>query len=293
VLTLDAATGETVAEYGDARDPRELLVEGGLLIVSDAKSIRAFDPASRKMVWEAAIEARRLVVEGDNILILTGTQVIGLDRASGRERWKKEDPDAALALTCTAHKGYLVLEKSTLRDDPVGCGIKVYGTKDGELLWTRDYKPDMTHYREARAYFAQDLLWLPAEKEGLLGLDPKTGSERKHGSPRESIAPRRWPRSASSSRPSASSPTSPTERRPAPGCSRAPADSPSSRRTGCSTPSPCSASAFRCCAARWGSPREALRDRRGSAPGEGRARVRARGPAEARRPGGRMAGLPP
>jgi outer membrane protein assembly factor BamB len=184
VLALDAATGETVAEYGEAGDPRELLVEGGLLIVSDDKAIRAFEPATRKPSWEAPLQARRMVVDGDAILVVTATHVIGLDRATGKERWRKEDPDAGLSLTCTAHKGYLVLEKSTLRDDPVGCGIKVYSTRDGELLWTRDYKPDMTHYREARAYFAQDLLWLPAEKEGLLGLEPKNGSERKQWSTR-------------------------------------------------------------------------------------------------------------
>src|SRR4029077_11608519 len=100
-------------------------------------------------------------------------------RARGKDRSRKKVPAAALALTCTANKGFLVLEKSTLRDDPVGCGIKVYSTKDGELLWTRDYKPDMTHSREAAANLPQGLLWLPAEKEGLLGLDPKTGSERK------------------------------------------------------------------------------------------------------------------
>jgi hypothetical protein len=32
---------------------------------------------------------------------------------------------------------------------------------------------------EARAYFAQGLLWLPIDKEGLIGLEPKNGSERK------------------------------------------------------------------------------------------------------------------
>jgi len=131
------------------------------------------------MVWEAAIEARRLVVEGDNILILTGPRSSASTGPAAGNAGKRRTRMRPSRSPCTAHKGYLVLEKSTLRDDPVGCGIKVYGTKDGELLWTRDYKPDMTHYREARAYFAQDLLWLPAEKEGLLGLDPKTGSERK------------------------------------------------------------------------------------------------------------------
>jgi outer membrane protein assembly factor BamB len=147
LLALDAATGETVAEFGETRDPREILLEGGLLIVSDAGSIRAFDPASRKQSWEAPIAARRIVAEGDYLLVVTATHVLGLDRATGKEKWKTADADAALALTCTAHGDYLVLEKSTLRDDPVGCGIKVYSAKTGELLWTKDYNPDMTHYR--------------------------------------------------------------------------------------------------------------------------------------------------
>jgi outer membrane protein assembly factor BamB len=179
LLVLDAATGKTVAELADAKDPRELLVDGGLVLLSDASGVRAFDVATLKPVWEQALEARRMVSEGDGLVVVTASQVMGLDRASGKVRWKTDDADAGLALTCTAHEGYVVLEKSTLRDDPVGCGIKVYSSKSGELLWTKDYKPDMTHYREARAYFAQGLLWIPAEKEGLLGLDPRNGSERK------------------------------------------------------------------------------------------------------------------
>jgi outer membrane protein assembly factor BamB len=179
ILALDARSGRTEAEFGEARDPREILVTGGLLVVTDPAAVRAYEPSSAKLVWETAIEARRIVSEGPSLLIVTGRHLVSLDRSTGSELWRREDPDADLAMTCTAHEGYLVIEKSTLRDDPAGCGIKVYSTKTGELLWTRDYKPDMTHYKEARAYFAQGLLWLPVEKEGLLGLDPKNGSQRK------------------------------------------------------------------------------------------------------------------
>src|SRR6185369_6475561 len=179
VLALDAATGETAVEFAETKDPREILLEGGLLIVSDATSIRAFDPATRKQAWEAPLVARRVAAEGDYLLVVTATHVVGLDRATGKEKWKTADADAALALTCTAHADYFVLEKSTLRDDPVGCVINVYSAKTGELLWTKDYSPDATHYRDSRAYFAQGMLWLPIDKEGLVGLDPKNGSERK------------------------------------------------------------------------------------------------------------------
>jgi outer membrane protein assembly factor BamB len=179
ILALDARTGDTVAEFGETKDPREVLVVGERLLVTDGKSVRAFETASKNMAWETPVVARRIAADGDGLLILTPTHVVALDGATGKERWRKEDPDAALALTCTAHEGHFVLEKSTLRDDPIGCGIKVYSTKNGELLWERNYKPDATHYREARAYFAQGLLWLPVEKEGLLGLDPANGSQRK------------------------------------------------------------------------------------------------------------------
>ncbi len=179
LLALDAATGATASEVAEAPDPREILVDGTRLLLSDSKSVRAFDLGTLKLAWKADLDARRMVSEGDGLFVVTAGQIVGLDRKTGKELWRKDEEEASLSLTCTAHAGYLVLEKSTLRDDPVGCGIKVFSTKTGELLWTKDYKPDMTHYREARAYFAQGLLWVPAEKEGLLGLEPKNGSERK------------------------------------------------------------------------------------------------------------------
>lgn len=178
LLEVDAKTGETAAELGDVKAPREILVDGGLLVVADQASIRAFDVAARKAAWETPLAARRLVAGDGGLFAVTETHVVGLDRATGRERWRTADADAALSVTCSYHDGRLVLEKSTFRDDPIGCGIKVYDTKTGEVAWTRDYKPDMTHYREARAYFARGLLWIQIDKDQLLGLDPKSGSER-------------------------------------------------------------------------------------------------------------------
>jgi outer membrane protein assembly factor BamB len=179
VLALDASTGESIRQYGEARDPRELLAQEGMLIVTDSTSVRAYEAESAKLLWEVPVLARRIVAQGEGLFLVTGTHRVALARSSGRELWRKEDPDAERALTLSSGAGVLVLEKSTLRNDPIGCGIKVYRASDGEPLWSRDYQPDMTHYREARAYFAQGLLWLMVEKEGLLGLDPQTGSQRR------------------------------------------------------------------------------------------------------------------
>jgi outer membrane protein assembly factor BamB len=178
IVELDAATGDTRATFGETKEPRDLLVDGGLLISSDAEGVRAWDLATRALAWKADVDLRRIAATDGGVFGVTATDVVRLDRKTGKEAWRTPDPDAALALSLTAKDGFLVLEKSTLRDDGHGCGIRVYGTEDGALRWSRDYKPDMTHYREARAYFAKGLLWIQADKDKLIGLDPKSGSER-------------------------------------------------------------------------------------------------------------------
>jgi outer membrane protein assembly factor BamB len=179
LLVLDGATGRTLEELGALEQPRELLLAGGKVLASEEELLRAYEARTGKPAWEAKLEVRRVVVDGDVVGVVSSGHVVGIDLATGKELWRTADAEAALALTATSSGGCLVLEKSTLRDDPTGCGIKVYSTRTGELLWVRDFAPDMTHYREARAYFAQGLLWLAVEKDGLLGLDPKNGSERK------------------------------------------------------------------------------------------------------------------
>ena len=77
------------------------------------------------------------------------------------------------------------MECSAWRDDGTGSGIVVVDGNTGKVLWTRDYIPGMTHYKEARTYFTGGLLWVQEQtsKQPLtiqvLGLDPRTGVQRK------------------------------------------------------------------------------------------------------------------
>jgi outer membrane protein assembly factor BamB len=175
---IDARSGAPVAVLGALREPRDILLDRGVLVASDADAVRAWDPATRGLRWTAEVDARRLAASGGALFAVTATEVVKLDLATGKVAWRTPDADAGLALSLTAHDGLLVLEKSTLRDDGAGAGIRVYGADDGALRWARDYVPDMTHYREARAYFARGLLWIQGGKDKILGLDPKSGSER-------------------------------------------------------------------------------------------------------------------
>jgi outer membrane protein assembly factor BamB len=178
VLALDAATGQTISEVARVTRPRELLLCDAILVVSETNLVRAFNPAAQRQLWELPIDAEHMVAGDGGLFILAGPTVVGLDLASGRERWRTVDTNATPAVTCTYGKGVLLLEKSTWRDDPDGCGVLAYSGQDGRLLWRKDYKTDQTHNQEARSFFARSLLWLQVQRNKVAGFDPLTGAPR-------------------------------------------------------------------------------------------------------------------
>ncbi len=178
LMALDAATGQTASELGAVTKPRELLVEGNTLVVSDQDVVRAYYLPSQSLKWEVPITAERIVAGDGSLFCLASNVVASFDVETGQERWRTLDEQAIPASTVTYGQGCLVLEKSTWRNDPEGCGVLVYSGKDGQLLWHRDYRTDQTHYQEARGFFAQDLLWLQMGKNTIAGLDPRTGQQQ-------------------------------------------------------------------------------------------------------------------
>ena len=178
LTALDAATGRTVVEFGPLTHPRELLVEADTLLASDTNGVRAFSAGSGKLLWETGLAAKRIVAGDKRVYCLSDALLVSLDLATGREQWRILDDNIAPATTCTYHQGTLVLEKSSWRDDGGGCGILVYSGENGRLLWQKDYKPGMTHFKEARAFFARGLVWLQMDKSKIAGFDPLTGTQQ-------------------------------------------------------------------------------------------------------------------
>jgi len=182
ILVLDAATGATRRVLGVVASPHELLVEGSRLVVAGAEGLRAYDLAAGRVAWETPLPARRMVAGDGALFCIAGDGAVCLDLASGRERWRSHDADAGKAGTCTYHQGVLVLELSTWSNFPDGCGLLALSARDGATLWKKLYAPKMTHRLEARALFAQGLLWInvvEGYKRRLIGLDPLTSQERK------------------------------------------------------------------------------------------------------------------
>jgi outer membrane protein assembly factor BamB len=188
VLALDGATGKTVREYPEAGTPRDLVATDGVLLAIDARSVRAVEVQGGRLCWKHEASDPRSVIAGDGaVYLLQGsarrgekTAVVSLDLASGSVRWQKDDyPWAPQIRRIVYHKGLLVHEVSTLRDEKVGNAIHVVSAADGKVLWSRDFVPGMNHAKQARAMFVGDLLWV-LEYHKCVALDPKTGEVKRH-----------------------------------------------------------------------------------------------------------------
>jgi outer membrane protein assembly factor BamB len=178
LVKLDGKTGETATTIAAVSSPREIIYEGGRILVTDATGIHAYD-LDGKLAWERTDEVKRVVVGDNHVHYIAGRYVVSLDLKSGEERWRTEEPKAETAGTLSYYGGVLALERSTWKDDPVGTGIVFYSGETGKALWSKDYKPGMTHFQESRAFFAGGLVWLEGEKSKCTGHDPLTGKEMK------------------------------------------------------------------------------------------------------------------
>lgn len=178
LFAMNGATGKTTEEFGSVNTPRELLVSKGHLVVADTNGVRAYNAATRAKLWDSGIVTERIVAGDGKVFCLAGKVVAALDIQTGTELWRSENAEIDPATTCTYHNGTLVLEMSSWRDDAGGSGVVAYSAEEGKVLWKKEFKPDMTHYKEARAFFARDLVWLQSSANAIVGYDPKTGAEK-------------------------------------------------------------------------------------------------------------------
>ncbi|MFA7005308.1 MAG: PQQ-binding-like beta-propeller repeat protein [Verrucomicrobiia bacterium] len=184
LVALDGATGQTANTFGDVDTPREIAIANNLLAVADKNSVRAFETGG-KLRWQWPGAPRRMVFGDGHVFCLMDSEVVCLDLANGSERWRTPHARAEVATTCSYGCGVLAIECSAWADDGTGSGIVVFAGDSGKVLWTRNYIPGMTHYKEARTFFVNGLLWVEEEVSKkprvvkVLGLDPKTGAQRK------------------------------------------------------------------------------------------------------------------
>ena len=180
---LDGATGRTLRVYPATPPVREILVSGGVLVATRDASVEAFDAERGKRLWSFSTARPTGVIAGDGgVYLLAGASrkggkraIVKLDLRTGRTLWRRDDYAwATKARRLSYHKDLLVCEVSTLNNNRPGNSIYVLAADDGALAWQRTYEPGMTHYLQARAIQAGDVVWVLC-RGNWEGLDRRTG----------------------------------------------------------------------------------------------------------------------
>lgn len=184
---LDAATGKTVREYPEAGTPTTVLLTDKTIVAADAKSIGCFDLETGRLCWKENAEQARYVITGEGRLCYVqgdpaqaaSVRLVCRSLADGKPRWDLgEAPWLPKVRQLVHHRDVLVCEISTLNDNKEGNSIQVLSAEDGKPLWSRVYVPGSSHYKQARAMFVGDLLWV-LEDRAVVALDPRTGEVRR------------------------------------------------------------------------------------------------------------------
>lgn len=198
LVALDAATGETVREFGGMTSPRELAYEDGKLVAADADALRVYDVASGRELWRFAGGEINNVVAGYGLVsFIHGRpkrgeklEAVTADLVGGGVRWRNAEFDFLPQVTRTVlHRDQLAFELSSLNDSDLGNELKIVSATTGEPLWNKAFPPGMNHRRQARALYLEDRLWILhggktnyVDKENMKrvpvqvsSLDPTTG----------------------------------------------------------------------------------------------------------------------
>ena len=184
VVSIDAASGKPIGRFGTAGKDSQILLIDDVLIVAAGGEVRAQSVARGGPRWSVKADNAKHVVAGDKkVFFVEGNPRRGgacaavcVELATGKQIWRSEEyPWLAKASGCSYGAGALAYETSSFKDDAPGNAVHVMAAGEGKYLWSYDFKPGMTHNKQARAFFLGSQLWVQAN--GFTQLDLRTGRE--------------------------------------------------------------------------------------------------------------------
>ncbi|MFO8013272.1 MAG: PQQ-binding-like beta-propeller repeat protein [Phycisphaerae bacterium] len=194
LVSLDAATGETVRTYADTATTFEFVVSDGIIFAAvdtdeepctyrqqNANCWRERDRASKKWQWqaetgtrflktldadtgevlwerEAAVAPMTLAADARKVCFYDGSAVVALDRWSGEDLWKTDVRDTQPIRTGYAGPRMVLCEDRVLLS-PMGHMVCL-AADTGETLWTVKKKPRSGHYSLEDFYVLGDRVWV-------------------------------------------------------------------------------------------------------------------------------------
>jgi outer membrane protein assembly factor BamB len=201
---LDALTGKDLFTYEKAGSPGKVVLHkdalllqsgpisrycaGDMYVQQGRGPIRAVDVATGKVRWSHP-GGDSLVVGDGKAFFLRGREVVCIDAASGKERWRSKSeqwPDPRDRLSkCVFQYGVLAVLSGRAKKPLI---VNVLSARDGKHLWGGQYREQFHD-----VYFAAGKMWVhvfgkgtkPSIKGGrprtervTVGLDPATGAEK-------------------------------------------------------------------------------------------------------------------
>jgi len=193
VVKLDAVTGSTLLAFDSPAT--SITYHNGVLIFGPGARA-AYDTEGNKL-WASYTGLDPVIATGDNVFVVAPKSpgnLLCLDLKTGRERWRVKDVTGRLG---AHHDGVLLMVDEVRHGEEVNnrAGLEnfrqvyhAYSAGDGKLLWGPKDFPLDNHHGVAEGFFLKGLLWInswvnpykdPDKREYVLGLDPKTGEEKK------------------------------------------------------------------------------------------------------------------
>ena len=142
---------------------------GGKLLISSQKGITAYSPESGERIWHYAARTQTGVplLGPASVYAGDGHEIIALDLASGKERWRHAGVPDTLANYAPALAGDRILA------GPGDGRLYALSEAEGALLWETDRRVEWQYLRQI--YVSGDILVAGSYKEKLFGIDVKDG----------------------------------------------------------------------------------------------------------------------
>ena len=195
VVKLDAVTGKALLTFGSPAPVTSITYHKGVLIFGPGARA-AYDTEGNRL-WFSHRGCDPVIATGDNISVIAPQSpgnLLCLDLKTGREKWRVENVTGRL---CAHHDGVLLIVDEVWRGPQLNNKegtenfrqvYRAYSASDGSLLWGPMDLPLDAHHGVAEGFFLKGLLWIncwvnpykdPDKREYVLGLDPRTGEEKK------------------------------------------------------------------------------------------------------------------
>jgi len=180
---LDGATGLPLREFPAAGTPADVLHVDSTLITIDGQSVRTLEAEDGSLRWKVDAVSPRAFAAGDgHVQFIHGTSQRGgkitatrLDVATGKPRWARDDlPWLGEVDRCVYDRGLVAYEVSTFNDNKENNRIHVVSAADGKPLYSHTFVPGTAHWKQARAMFIGERLWV-LDDHKCVALDRLTG----------------------------------------------------------------------------------------------------------------------